>query len=215
MNKNDKSTKEIILRFKEHHQKIFSQYKRQPKGVDWRDQQTADIRYKNMLALLKGEEVSSTPTVLDVGCGYGGLFEYAQKNSIELHYTGIDIVPELIQEASTMYPDVKFLTGDILENKDIEEYDYIVCNGILTQKLETSLLDMDNFAKLLIKKMFSICKKGICFNIMSTYVNFFVANLHYKHPTEVVNFCFSELSHNVKLDHSYGLYEYTVYVYKN
>lgn len=107
----------------------------------------------------------------------------------------------------------EFICSDFLNYNFMDNYDYIICNGILTQKLEATNIEMDNYALELIKKMFKLCKKGIAFNLMTTKVNYFSNNLYYKSPVEILSFCMNELSSNIRIDHSY-LYEYTVYVYK-
>ena len=90
-----------------------------------------------------------------------------------------------------------------------------MCNGILTQKLETAGLQMDQFAAQLIRQMFSLCTIGIAFNVMTTKVNYFSNNLYYRNPAELFSWCLSEISPHIKLDHSYPLYEYTIYLYRN
>ena len=96
-----------------------------------------------------------------------------------------------------------------------KKYDYVVCNGIMTQKLKASNIDMDKFSNLLIKKMWSLCNVGIAFNVMSTHVNHQVENLYYRNSIELLGWCTSELTSKFKIDASYKLwYEYTVYLYR-
>lgn len=195
-----------------HYSDAFKKHGANPKGVDWRDEKTANLRYEKMLAV--NEYLSSPFSLLDVGCGYGGLLEYIKKRGYETSYHGIDIVPEMLEAALSKFPIEDFKCVDILDMESKEAFDYVVCNGILTQKLDVSILDMDKFLKKVIKRMFMLCKKGMAFNLMSTYVNFFAPNLYYKHPLETLSFCLAELTQKVKIDHSYGLYEYTIYLYK-
>ena len=84
----------------------------------------------------------------------------------------------------------------------------------LTQKLETSIKEMEHFANSIIKKMFEISEIGIAFNVMSNKVNYMVDNLYYRSPSELMEYCFDHLSRKIKIDHSYPIYEYTVYVYR-
>jgi hypothetical protein len=74
---------------------------------------------------------------------------------------------------------------------------------------------MDRFARRLIRKMFSLARRGIAFNMMTSHVNFMAPNLYYKNPLEIIAFCASELSRRFRVDHAYPLYEYTVYVYRD
>lgn len=206
---------EITKSLRDHYERCFKEHGAEPKGVDWRDNETADIRYGRMLAVIRkdiGE--NSVPRLLDVGCGFGGLLGYAQKRGISIDYIGIDVVSAMINEAQTKFPHGRFICGDILTDMSIDSIDYVVCNGILTQKLDASIRSMDEFAKALIAKMFSIAGDGIAFNMMSSFVNFTAPNLYYKNPIETLAFCMTTLSSHLKIDHSYGLYEYTTYVYR-
>ena len=103
----------------------------------------------------------------------------------------------------------------VISHKFDRQFDYVVCNGILTQKLETAGLEMDRFANRLVRQMFSLCTIGIAFNVMTTKVNYYSNNLYYRNPAELFSWCLSELSTHIKLDHSYPLYEYTIYLYRN
>jgi hypothetical protein len=108
-----------------------------------------------------------------------------------------------------------YLCGDVLGYKFDRTFDYVVCSGILTQKLDATIADMDRFAAVLIRRMFQLCKRGIAFNVMTTKVNFFSSNLYYKNPAELLAWCISEISPYIKIDHAYPLYEYSVYLYRN
>jgi len=141
--------------------------------------------------------------------------DHAKSRQIAIDYTGIDLIPEMIDHASTNHPDARFTVGDIFTLTESQSFDYAVCNGILTLKLETSILDMDQFARRLIRQMFSIVRRGMAFNMMSSRVNFMAPHLSYKNPLEMIAFCSMELSRRFRLDHAYPRYEYTVYVYRD
>lgn len=182
------------------------------KGVDWRDEETAYLRYQVMKNMLSSKHRKFS--LLDVGCGYGGFLGFLKKYNYCMDYTGIDISDLMIDYAKRAYKDSIFLNEDYLNHSCKFQYDYIICNGILTQKLDSSLLDMEAYLKLLIYKMFNDCKIGCCFNLMSSRVNYYSSHLFYRHPSEVITYCLSELTPYLKVDHSYGLYEFTVYLYK-
>ena len=197
----------------DHYRKKFLKYGANTKGVDWGDKEWAGVlRQRKMLELVLPS--SKNVSLLDVGCGYGALAEVVDDSQLNITYSGIEIVSEMVDAANKKHPNLKFICGDIIE-EDITNFDYIVCNGILTQKLTATTLEMNHFANKLIKKMFKHCKIGIAFNIMSTHVNFQKDNLYYRNPAELMAWCMSELTPHVKFDCSYGLiYEYTVFLYK-
>ena len=55
--------------------------------------------------LLKFDGLQPTDSIVDIGCGYGDLFGYLRSIGWHGEYVGIDIVPELIEEARRRYPE--------------------------------------------------------------------------------------------------------------
>jgi len=209
---------EVTNALKEHYARKFSEFGATAKGVDWGKDEDVLLRHKMMSGLIindnyRTSDGQSQPSLLDVGCGYGGFYEYLRSIGLNVSYTGIEVVQQMVDYGKAAYPSATFIEGDFLDKADLR-FDYVVCNGILTQKLSTSILDMDRFANNLIRKMFEAANKGLAFNIMSTKVNFMVNNLYYRHPADVLTFCLNELTSKVRLEHSYALFEYTVYLYK-
>jgi SAM-dependent methyltransferase len=196
-----------------HYSQKFASHGASSEGVDWgSNEANVLLRYQKMLDVLRQSD--PTPTLLDVGCGYGGLLAFANDRKIDLRYTGIDFAENMIEWAQSNQSTGKFIHGDFMEYEFGNQFDYVVCNGILTQKLDTAGLAMDHFAAGLIRKMFRLCKVGIVFNVMTTKVNYFSNNLYYRNPAELFSWCLSEISSHIKLDHSYPLYEYTLQVYR-
>lgn len=212
----DNKLKSISMEMRRHYSQKFAEFGATARGVDWNKKEDVQLRYEKMLAVIEqGSIIPGTPiNLLDVGCGYGELLRYAQQKGLKLQYTGIDVASNMISWAKKHLPEGEFIEDDFMEHDfDESKFNYVVCNGILTQKLKTSFFDMDKFAKKIIKKMFSLCNQGAAFNVMTTYVNYFSPNLYYKHPSEMLAYCLSEISQKIKIDHSYGLYEYTLYLY--
>lgn len=208
---------EVSGKLRDHYEATFRKHGATSAGVDWGvDQAKLELRYRKMLDLVAPARAGRV-SLLDVGCGYGGLFPFATAQGIDLDYTGIDVAGSMIAWARDHHASgsARFLVGDVLElDPQTESFDYVVCNGILTQKLDTPGGAMDEFAQHLIRHMFALCRRGIAFNIMTTKVNFFANNLYYRNPSEMLAWTLSELSPHVRLDHGYPLYEYTTYVLK-
>ncbi len=198
-----------------HYSEKFSLHGPSSEGVDWgADEARMFLRYDKMLSVADFA-VGNRTSLLDVGCGYGGLQQFAIGKNIDLDYTGIDVASNMIEWAKANLPSGNFVHDDILDYKFDRQFDYVVCNGILTQKLEAAGLEMDQFANQLIRRMFSLCTIAIAFNVMTTKVNYYSNNLYYRNPAELLSWCLSEISPHIKLDHSYPLYEYTIYLYRN
>lgn len=206
--------KEVTKKLKEHYEAIFSTNGPSARGVDWgSDEAKLHLRYAKMLAVIQ-EDCRAVPSLLDVGCGFGGLLGYARSRGIVLDYTGIDVAENMIDWARSSFKNAQFICGDFLECKFSRKFDYVVCNGILTQKLDIPGIVMDQFAAKLIRKMYSLCERGIAFNVMTTKVNFFSNNLYYRSPVELLAWCLNEITPYFRVDHAYPLFEYTVYLYR-
>jgi 2-polyprenyl-3-methyl-5-hydroxy-6-metoxy-1,4-benzoquinol methylase len=216
---------DIITRtFRDHYAKTFERHGATSKGVDWNDETDVIVRYDKMLAVLQKDFAVIPPnaSVLDVGCGWGGLLQRARSLDLPIRYTGIDVVDSMVEHGNRTFPDARFICGDVFDLND-DAYDFVVCNGILTLKLGFSIPDMERFTKRFAAKMFGLCRHGMAFNMMSTRVNYMVDNLYYQNPGELLTWLLAEVSPRVRLDHGYSslmsgrrkLYEFTVYVYKD
>lgn len=205
-------TKELLKYYRD----TLQRHGTNPRGVGWPNELETNIRYDRMLRVMDELYGVNHPSLLDVGCGYGGLIDYIQKKKLQVNYTGLDALGDMIEEAAQLHPNENFYQGDLLDMYDrIGTFDYVVCNGILTLKNDNDLDTMMQFTKTLIRQMFHCCRIGIAFNIVSTYVEWYGSKNFYRNPLEILAFCLSELSHHVKLDHSYRIQDYTVYVYRD
>ena len=205
----------ITASLQQHYQRTFAEHGCTSAGVDWGTDDSVRRRNHAMLELIANDlDRPKSPSLLDVGCGYANLLDQANDSKLELDYYGIDVVPEMTDAAASRHPEASFRTLDAFDLAEDERYDYLVCNGILTQKLQASQLDMQAHAKRLIAHLYQHCRRGIAFNVMSSRVNFMADNLFYWSPIESLAFCVSELSSSVGLNHHYLPYEYTVYVYR-
>jgi len=205
----------ISAAFRRHYETTIAKHGPNVAGVDWRVEEYAEIAYVKMMAVLLDPHKGTRPSLLDIGCGYGGLLSHAKKVGVALDYSGIDIVPEMVQYARSFHPDGTFFVGDAQVFDFPRLYDYVVCNGLLSLKLEASILDMNIYAARLIRRMFSLASTGIAFNVMTNRVNFTVNHMYYRSPVEILAFCLSELSNKCRIDHAYNRYEFTTYVYRD
>jgi SAM-dependent methyltransferase len=94
----------------------FDQYGRDIKTVGWGNESSQHLRFE---VLFRGLDPKGK-TILDVGCGLGGLVPYLEKRTNgDFRYFGIDIAEKLVNDASTAYCDVgrEFYIGDIFSVK--------------------------------------------------------------------------------------------------
>ena len=198
---------------KDHYTQTFKNHGPNSLGLDWGVNSTrVDLRYMQMTKLLKEKQNFS---LLDIGCGYGEYYEFLESQNFKNYeYTGVDLVQEMITFASSKLPKCNFLIEDFLTLDDSLRFDYIICNGIFTQKLLITDNDMLEYLHLFLRKMFKMSTKGFCFNVMSKHANYYAPNLFYLRPSDLINWVTDHLTRSVILDQSYGLYEFTFYAYK-
>jgi SAM-dependent methyltransferase len=205
---------EVSDTLQEYYTKCFAEHGPSPRGVDWHNWQSLALHYDKMLAVIEPGVTQGSVALLDVGCGFGGLLDHAKSKGIRLDYTGIDIVPAMIEHGRKRHPDATFASTSIFDFAPAKSFDYVVCNGVLTEKLDVSIAEFDVFARRLISRMFELAGRAIAFNLMTTHVNFTAPNLFYKNPLEMIAFCAAELSPKFAVDHAYPHYDYTMYVYR-
>lgn len=149
-------------------------------------------------------------SVLDVGCGFGDLYEFLTKKYDTIQYTGIDINPRLIKIAQNTYPGVHFAVKDFHEAAIDTWFDWVVSSGVFNVKSSESTL----FIQEMIKKMFILCTKGVAADFMSSYAGIKGKNTYYTVPEELFGFC-KTLSRRIVLRHDYMPFEFCVYIYRN
>lgn len=206
---------EISARLEQHYDMTFRTRGATSDGVDWGPDETKLERRYALMLEVAARTAKTDWSILDVGCGFGGLLEFLRRRGVNPAYTGVEISQSMIDWAQANIAGARFIQGDFLQWETEETFDFVICNGILTQKLDTPALEMDAYASNLIKKMFRQCNVGIAFNIMTTKSNFYSNNLYYRNPGEVMSWCLSEITPYVKIDHTYPYYEFTTYLYKN
>jgi len=194
--------KEIIDRYTKRFERYGGVVEALGSGTD--EHQAVRYRVISEIADLGGQRV------LDVGCGFGGFIDYARHYGQPMKYTGTDIVPALIEEAKRRHPSEKFFGMDILDAPQDMEFDYIISSQAFNNKFTYS--DNWEVVKEVLAKCFKIAKKGVAFDMMSSYVDFHEEHLYYFDPAKVFEFC-KTLTKRVTLRHDYQLFEFCVYLY--
>lgn len=156
--------------------------------------------------------VCSGASVLDVGCGFGHLYDYLEAHYEDVSYTGVDIVPVFVDLAREHHPGVDFRVMDILRDPIEETWDYVIVSGLFNLLLASG--ESQLFVEAMLHRMFELCDVGIAADFLSTYVDYQLPTSFHADPVEVFQFC-KTFSKRVCLRHDYMPYEFLVYVYKD
>jgi cyclopropane fatty-acyl-phospholipid synthase-like methyltransferase len=185
-------------------------------GVDWPNKQDAEIRYQVMLELIKPAPSGGAVQLLDFGCGASHFYEYIQARGLkDINYSGLDLSEKFVALSRNKFPANTYYHLDLLQERtDIPVFDYIIMNGVFTEKRSLAFAEMFSYFKRLVKKIFERAQVGIAFNVMSKHVEWERDDLFHLSFDLLAEFLRKEVSRNFAFRNDYKLYEYTAYVYR-
>jgi SAM-dependent methyltransferase len=183
-------------------------------GVDWPNQEDAEKRYRVMLEVVRKN--CAGLTLLDFGCGASHLVPYLQQSRFAgLEYHGLDASPAFCELSRSKYPKIDYVCLDVLVDPEaLQEFDYVVMNGVFTEKRELTFEEMFEYFKQVMRVVFPKTRRGLAFNVMSKAVDWERKDLFHMPSDLLISFLTKELSRHFVIRNDYGLYEYTVYLYK-
>ena len=145
---------------KKYYQSQLKAHPEPEKRVGWKTAESQRVRFEEFTRVgpLKGSKI------LDVGCGLGAFWGYLQEKEITVTYTGIDLFPEVIQEAQKFYPDAKFEVRHILARPyPARAFDYSFLSGVFNVKVKDNWL----YTKTMLRQILLQTKKAVAFNILN------------------------------------------------
>jgi hypothetical protein len=209
---NKKKYKNIV----DHYESCFKKFGDNHKGIDAPNLPDHLKRYEVTLQVIHDRK--DDLSILDFGCGTAMLFDYIQQtkwNSIIQHYSGLDIGDSYYQHCLKKHPSLKFYNLDILDqSSELPHFDYIVMQGVFTEKRELDFDEMWEYFTEMLKAVFAKAEIGIAFNVMAKAVDWERDDLFHVPTDKLILFLTKNLSRHFIIRNDYGLYEYTVYVYK-
>ncbi|MEP7322450.1 MAG: class I SAM-dependent methyltransferase [Saprospiraceae bacterium] len=209
------------LKIVNHYNSCLDRYGDTHLGVDWPKEKDVDTRYRIMLEVINSW-ADDQITLLDFGCGLSHLYEFILKQNSDrinyiskIKYSGLDLSEKFIQVSQNKFPLNTYYCLDILDTSiEIPIFDYVVLNGVFTEKRELTFDQMFVYFKFLIKKVFSKTRNGFAFNVMSKQVDWERDDLFHLPLDTLASFLTKDISRNFIIRNDYGLYEYTTYVYR-
>src|SRR3989304_6571063 len=173
----DPASKQKII---ENYRNLFLKYGSGPEVGQWSEEgQRFRFRKLIQIADLKGRRV------LDLGCGIGDLYPFLRERFGYVDYTGIDIVPEIVDYAAQRYPRVPFQCCDLLCEEIKESFDYVLISGMFNN----AIAECTEFLKEMCTAAFKHCSLGMGFNFLSTYHSYEDRGMSYHDPVDVLDFC--------------------------
>lgn len=206
----------ITANIRDHYTMLTEQYGDAPEANSW-NRMAQVFRWKELLKLSDfAGRVQQGDSLLDLGCGTGDFYGYLMASISEGHrfaYMGVDVVPPMIEIAKSKYPNGAdmFRVLNVLEEDLPRKFTYIFVNGIFNLRLMEEKEAFPYMCRLL-KTVWPYAERGICFNFISTYVNWRDETMAYYDPVRVFEFCIAELSRKVSIAHHYEKCDVCVWV---
>lgn len=190
---------------KKHYEKCFAKYGDSAKGMDWPNEKDSIIRYKVMLEII--DKIPSR--LMDFGCGTARIVKYIPDG---IDYVGVDINSDALDVARNKYPELTFSDG-----KKLPQVDYIIANGIFTEKITLSHSEMWVYTQKTLDELWKHCNRKMAVNFISTSVEWCRLDLFHLDIEECVKWIVKHTkNYTIRCDYAnkYGLYEYTIYMAK-
>src|SRR5579864_4657824 len=104
-----------------------------PESLGWGRHGRQEVRFS---VLADYALCNRTASVLDVGCGFADLYDFLKARGWGGMYTGLDIVPGLLEEARRHHPLLDLHEADITEiGESLPQYDVVVASGVFNAEL--------------------------------------------------------------------------------
>lgn len=192
----------------EHYRSLMKQHGDTFSTAQYSSRKSQEARFAilSQIADLRGAHV------LDWGCGTGHLATWLEGEKISFKYTGVDVVPEFIELGRQKHPQHRF--GMMSDFAD-EEFDWVLVSGVFNNLRRDNM----DFFKRNIEDLWSRCRLGLAFNLMSSWVSFRDPSLWYVRPEEVFSFM-KQLTPFVTLRNDYVVketdipFEFAVFAYR-
>jgi SAM-dependent methyltransferase len=199
-----------------HYEACLERYGDSYLGVDWPKARDVPTRYRVMLDMIELEPAPEAPrTLLDFGCGTSDLYAYIRESGLSnIEYSGLDISEKFIALCRNKFPENSYYCVDVLDgNVRLPRFDYVVMNGVFTEKRGLTFEEMFSYLKAVLRRTFPLVRIGLAFNVMSQHVDWQRDELFHLPFDLIADFLTQELSRNIVFRSDYGLYEYTTYVF--
>lgn len=190
-----------------HYEQRFREAGSTARGVDWRDEESQLLRFRQFDGLCAQSSVSS---VCDLGCGYGAYLSHLREQRFSGRYLGVDVAPQLLQAAARDHsrdPGAEFAQGTSPVDADA-----VVASGTFNVALDADRSQWESYVWEKVNEMWMSARVGIAFNLLSMISDASrrSAELYYAWPADTLRLVQAELTPHVELRHQYGLFEFTV-----
>lgn len=185
--------------------------KNEPLTKFWRNPSGALKRYDAAISCVD----LTGSSILDVGCGIGDFLGHLNRRDVAIgSYTGLDIVPEFIDQARGTHTNGNFILGDISEPDILlPAIDWAIAIGIFGH-VQPNNRWLDRF-RTVTNAMWFASQKGIIFTLTSNQSPTRNLEAYYADAVEIFSEVKGRLGPRIVIDHRYLPNDFLIGVMKN
>lgn len=184
---------------------LVNRYGHDPRAVDASSEASLLLRYQ---ALADVGDMTGR-SVLEVGCGLGGLGHYLTQRFDDVRYLGIDISPRMVEEGRKAHPGLDLQQRNLLQIDDGDRWDFVLAQGIFYLLGD----EAEPQSQRLMAKMFSVAEVAVAFTAISSWSPSHEEAEFYMDPAWTLSYC-RTLTARLVLRHDYHPGDMAVYLYK-
>ena len=151
-----------LYQVKSHFDKCIHEFGATPRGVDWNSDASQQIRFDQLLQLIREDSAS----ILDYGCSYGALADYLASKGLHLDYYGFDIVQSAIEMARKLHADDPRRTF-FSDKTKLPVCDYVVASGIFNYRGEVPDAEWTDYILSTLHEFDKLSTKGFASNFLT------------------------------------------------
>jgi SAM-dependent methyltransferase len=198
------------LEYVQRYEKRLREFGYSPETLGWGVHGRQGVRFSVLAELALREPQSS---VLDVGCGFCDLYEFLQQRGWRGRYTGIDIVPGLLNVARQRHASLDVREVDITEKStSLDRYDFVIASGAFNAKLSAG--DNQAHIELALQRMYQCCGHAVCIDFLSSHVDFQKEGAFHTDPGWVISAA-KRFTRRISLRHDYMPYEFSIFLFRD
>lgn len=174
------------------------------KKLAWESTYNQLVRFQALVDNVNLNEKS----ILDVGCGLGDLYDYLERQGIDVHYTGVDILDVMIENAQKKHPGADFIKTDIFKSSDVfdgRKFDVVYASGTFNLKLGNNEKFIEDIARV----FSTLSREVFAFNLLHERSSDPIDTYYYTHPEKVLP-VLKKYSSDVKVIDDYLENDFTV-----
>ena len=197
-----------------HYVEKFKQFGDTAEGMDWPSQESAEKRYE---AFWSCRPTADFKSIFDYGCGTGRFFDFLNlQHSQDFSHIQkfiFDLNGELFPIVKMKHPEAVVADLKPLDNDGevFQRYDYVVANGVFTEKLDYEYESFLEYFAAEVDYLFSFVEQRLSLNVMSNHVDYCYKDLFHL-DFDLAYSILKRKNRKISFVADYGLYEYIIVI---